>query len=55
MRGIPSELEWELENWAVSVPEESDAMGQVYTDRRVVRLISMIRDATVVNAGMKDR
>jgi len=30
-------------------------MVQVWKDKRLMRMISMIRDATIVNTGWKDR
>ena len=57
-RGIPRDLEREgkrLKREQSAFRRKGDVMVQVWKDKRLVRMISMIHEATVVNTGWKDR
>jgi hypothetical protein len=57
-RGIARDLEGEgkcLNRGQSAFRRKGDIMVQVWKDKRLVRMISTIRDATIVNAGRKDR
>ena len=57
-RGIPRDLEGEgkcLKRGESVFRRKGDVMVQVWKDKRLVRMISMIREATIVNTGWKDR
>ena len=57
-RGIPCDLEGEgkcLKKGQSAFQRKGDIMVQVWKDKRLVQMISMIHEATVVNTGWKDR
>ena len=57
-RGIPRDLEGEgkrLNRGQSAFRRKGDVMVQVWKDKRLVRMISMIHDATIVNMGRQDR
>jgi len=57
-RGVPSDLEEDgkhLEKGQSASQRKGDIMVQVWKDKRLVRMISTIHDATVVSTGRKDR
>ena len=57
-RGIPQDLEGEgkrLNRGQLAFRRKGDVMVQVWKDKRLVRMISTIHDATIVNSGRKDR
>jgi len=57
-RGISSDLEEDgkhLKKGQSAFWRKGDVMVQVWKDKRLVRIISMIHDATVVSTGRKDR
>ena len=57
-RGIPCDLEGEgkhLKKGQSAFRRKGDIMVQVWKDKRLVRMISTIHEATVVNTGRKDR
>jgi len=57
-RGIPRDLEGEgksLKRGQLAFWRKGDIMVQVWKDKRLVRMISTINDATIVNSGRKDR
>ena len=57
-RGIPRDLEEDgkrLKKRQSTLRREGDIMVQVWKDKRLVRMISTIHDATVVSTGRKDR
>jgi hypothetical protein len=57
-RGIPHDLEWEgkrFKKWQSAFQRKGDVMVQVWKDQRLVRMISMIHEATIVNTRWKDR
>ena len=57
-RGIPRDLEGEgkhLKKGESAFWRKDDVMVQVWRDKRLVRIISTIHDATIVNTGQKDR
>jgi hypothetical protein len=53
-RGIPLDLEGEGKTLNRG-QSAGDVMVQVWKDKRLVRMISMIHDATIVNTGRRDR
>ena len=56
--GIPRDLEQEgihLKKGQSEFWRKGDMMVQVWKDKRLVRMISMIHDVTIVNTGRKDR
>ena len=57
-RGIPRDLEEDgkrLKKGQSAFRRKGDVMVQVWKDKRLVRMISTIHDATVVSTGRKDR
>jgi Fe-S cluster assembly scaffold protein SufB len=57
-RGIPHDLEREgkrLKKWQSAFWRNGDVMVQVWKDRRVVQMISMIHEATIVNTRQNER
>ena len=57
-RSIPRDVEGEgkhLKKVQSSFRRKGDVMVQVWKDKRLVRMISTIHEATVVNTGRKDR
>ena len=56
-RGIPRDLEdgKHLKKGQSAFRRKGDVMVQVWKDKRLVRMISTIHDATIVNTGRKDR
>jgi len=57
-RGIPCDVEEEgkhLKKGQSVFRRKGDIMVQVWKDKRLVRMISMMREATIVNTGQKDR
>ena len=57
-RGIPHDLEGKgkrLNRGQLAFRRKGDIMVQVGKDKRLVRLISTIHDATTVNTGRKDK
>jgi len=57
-RGIPHDLEGEgkrLNRGQSAFQRKSDVMVQVWKDKRLVRMVSTIHDATIVNTGRKDK
>ena len=57
-RGIPRYLEGEgkrLNRGQSAFRRKGDVMVQVWKDKRLVRMISTIHDATIVNTGRKDK
>ena len=57
-RGIPRDLEGEVtrsKKGQSAFLRKGNVMVQVWKDKRLVRMISMIHEATVVNTGRKDR
>jgi hypothetical protein len=57
-RGIPRDLEGEgkrLNRGQSAFWRKGDVMVQLWKDKRLVRIISTIHDATTVNTGRKDR
>ena len=57
-RGIPRDLEGEgkcLKKGQSAFRRKGDIMVQVWKDKRLVRMISTIHEATVVSTGWKDR
>ena len=57
-RGIPHDLEEDgkhLKKGQSAFRSKGDVMVQVWKNKRLVRMISMIHDATIVNTGRKDR
>jgi hypothetical protein len=57
-RGIPRDLEGEgkrLNRGQSAFRRKSDVIVQVWKDKRLVRMISTIHDATLVTTGRKDR
>ena len=58
IRGIPRDLEGEgkrLKKGQSAFWRKGDVMVQVWKGKRLVRMISTIHEATVVNTGRKDR
>jgi len=56
--GIPCDLEGErkrLKKGQSAFWRKGDVMVQVWKDKRLVQMISMIHEATIVNTGQKDR
>jgi hypothetical protein len=56
--GIPSDLEPETNHFKtrqLAFLREGDIIVQVWSDKRLVLMKSMIHDAAVVNTGRKDR
>jgi hypothetical protein len=56
--GIPHDLEQESKSLKIGHLAfwwKSDIMVQVWKDKRLVRIISMIHAETIVNIGRKDR
>jgi hypothetical protein len=57
-RGIPRDLEGKGNSFnreQSAFLRKGDVMVQVWKDKRLVRMISTIHDATIVNTGRKDR
>jgi hypothetical protein len=54
-RGIPQDLEGEGNARTEGIQRKGDVMVQVWKDKRLVRMICTIHDATIVNTGRKDR
>ena len=57
-RGIPCDLEWEdkcLKKGQSLFWWKGDIMVQVWKDKRLVQMKSVIHGATIVNTGRKDR
>jgi len=57
-RGIPCDLEGEVKRskrGQSAFWRKGDVMVQVWKDTRLVRMISTIHDAKIVNTGRKDR
>jgi hypothetical protein len=57
-RGIPRDLEGEaksLNTGQSAFRRKGDVIVQVWKDKMLVRMISTIHDATIVNTGRKDR
>ena len=57
-RVIPRDLEEDgkqLKEWQSAFRRKGDVMVQVWKDKRLMRMISTIHDATIVNTGRKDR
>jgi hypothetical protein len=57
-RGIPCDLEGEgkrVKKWQSVFWRKSDVMVQMWRDKRLVRMVSTIREATIVNTGQKYR
>jgi hypothetical protein len=57
-RGIPCDLEGEgkfLNRGQSAFRRKCDVMVHLWKDKRLVCMISTIHDATIVNAGRKDR
>jgi hypothetical protein len=57
-RGIPHDLEGEGKNYRKgqsAIQRKGDVMVQVWTDQRLMQMISMIFEATIVNTRWKDR
>jgi hypothetical protein len=56
-RSIPHDLEWEgkcLNRGQSTFRRKGDLMVQVWKDKRLVRMMSTIHDATIENTGRKD-
>jgi hypothetical protein len=56
-RGIPHDLEREdrcLKKGQSAFRRKGDIMVQVWRDKRLVRMISMIHEVTIINTGWKD-
>ena len=57
-RSIPCDLEGEGKHFKKGQSvfrRKSDIMAQVWKDKRLVRMVSTIHEATIVNTGWKDR
>ena len=57
-RGIPRDLDEDgkrLKKGQSAFRRKGDIMVQVWKDKRLVRMISKIHDATVVSTGRKDK
>jgi hypothetical protein len=57
-RGIPHDLEGKgrhLKKGQSAFRRKGDIMVQVWRNKRLVQMISMIREVTIVNTGRKDR
>ena len=57
-RGIPCDLEGEgrcLKKGESAFRRKGDVIVQVWKDKRLVQMMSMIHEATTVNTGREDR
>jgi len=56
--GIPRDLEGEgkhLKKGQSALQRKGDILVQVWKDKRLVRMIGTIHEATIVNTGRRDR